>query len=241
MKSDQWVNVITISCAVNCERNSNRGKYRSGRRVLPVRTLPADSRRSPVTGRRWGASECEASQRRSDSWQPKAGSRRSPTMTVDAWPLLAALLVALRPAAAFYLPGLAPVNYCKSGDTSPTCKVFIFRYYVSFVQSYILVLTNRLLLILDKGIKWRHMFLLSTNILIINNRKLLFSIINLINYKSHINYYFNFNCFTYLSNEKRQCIFLFAKHYCLLIKNNNVNNIYVLIILVFFIMTKSNY
>lgn len=25
--------------------------------------------------------------------------------------------------AAFYLPGLAPVNYCKAGETTPTCKV----------------------------------------------------------------------------------------------------------------------
>lgn len=30
----------------------------------------------------------------------------------------------------FYLPGLAPVNYCKEGETSQTCKVSEFSLYI---------------------------------------------------------------------------------------------------------------
>ncbi|KAG5314871.1 TM9S2 protein, partial [Pseudoatta argentina] len=33
-------------------------------------------------------------------------------------------LCAFHGVVAFYLPGLAPVNYCKAGETTPTCKVY---------------------------------------------------------------------------------------------------------------------
>lgn len=41
------------------------------------------------------------------------------------FPLLALILLQiLSPALAFYLPGLAPVNFCKKTDVSTTCKVY---------------------------------------------------------------------------------------------------------------------
>lgn len=36
-------------------------------------------------------------------------------------------LCAFHGVAAFYLPGLAPVNYCKAGEVTPTCKVHSTR------------------------------------------------------------------------------------------------------------------
>lgn len=37
--------------------------------------------------------------------------------------IAAALAAATAPAAAFYLPGLAPVNFCEAGKEKPECKV----------------------------------------------------------------------------------------------------------------------
>jgi len=44
-------------------------------------------------------------------------------------PLLGVVLLHLvTPTQAFYLPGLAPVNFCKKTDVSSTCKVCMFAH-----------------------------------------------------------------------------------------------------------------
>lgn len=39
------------------------------------------------------------------------------------------LLTNLHSSKSFYLPGLAPVNYCKASESSPTCKVSPIKLY----------------------------------------------------------------------------------------------------------------
>ncbi|KAL1457436.1 hypothetical protein WDU94_007669, partial [Cyamophila willieti] len=50
------------------------------------------------------------------------------------WPLVTTLVVSLNLVHSFYLPGLAPVNYCKAGDATSSCKSQI-KLYVNRLNS----------------------------------------------------------------------------------------------------------
>uniref|UniRef100_A0A8D8UJQ7 Transmembrane 9 superfamily member n=1 Tax=Cacopsylla melanoneura TaxID=428564 RepID=A0A8D8UJQ7_9HEMI len=50
------------------------------------------------------------------------------------WPLVTAIVVSLNLVHSFYLPGLAPVNYCKAGDATSSCKSQI-KLYVNRLNS----------------------------------------------------------------------------------------------------------
>lgn len=55
--------------------------------------------------------------------------------SIGAW-ILIGLVLTLTVTEAFYLPGLAPVNFCKKTDVSTTCKVCMCVVRVYYHLSY---------------------------------------------------------------------------------------------------------